>query len=524
MKMKKTILGFFLLITISGYSQKNQIQVSSNEKILGKSLVDNSVINGHEYVFSERIHETFLDTITGFLTVQLRGLSKNGKWLNNTGKIVQYDIKNQKVLWSKKIAYQTSHLQQFNKTMIYTVGNKSYCLDINSGNELWDVKNNIYFVDPVDNIGIGYKFKRSTGYSNELEGINLKNGNVLWKRDLNREYGWNDVFYINDSTMIVVAAGLHAVNINTGKGWDYNTITGKKDYTGTAAVNAVGAVAGLLTGTFVMSTGHNLVRNLVSNTIVDSSNIYFASKEQLVKIDKQSGEVVWKFPFPNDLASKSSIFMNDSLIFMINKGIAFMGNRQLDFGKPFFAAFNRQTGKQVFLSVINVKDDPILSSQIHDEEIFLVFKNKIVKYSMETGAEIIEKEFSKDNFGELKYFVGNQVFITDNNGDLLNLLQSDSTKVYVFTSQGKTLSLDENLNVTKTIDYGDLSIYYRRTVDFKFIAKDKNTLIVNNEGKKIAEVEVTSNAFMIGNTLYDTQDNRFIAIDLNEIINKATGR
>lgn len=176
--MRQIIIGLSLLIPLTGFSQKNQIQVLSNERIFGKSLVDSSVIKGFEYVFSDRIHETFLDTTTGFLTAQLRGLSKNGKWLNNTGNIVQYDIKNQKVLWSKKIAYQSSNLQQFSKTMIYTVANKSYCLDINTGSELWEVKNNIYFVDPIDNIGIGYKFKSSTGYSNELEGIDLKNGNV----------------------------------------------------------------------------------------------------------------------------------------------------------------------------------------------------------------------------------------------------------------------------------------------------------------------------------------------------------
>jgi len=515
--MRKILLGLSLLITLTGFSQKNQIQVLSNEKILGKSLVDSSVIKGFEYVFSDRIHETFIDTTTGFLTVQLRGLRKE-KWLSNTGNIIQYDIKNQKVLWSKKIAYQSSNLQQFSKTMIYTVANKSYCLDIETGNELWEVKNNIYFVDPIDNIGIGYKFKNSTGYSNELEGIDLKNGNIVWKRDLNREYGWNDVFYTNDSTMIVVAAGLHAINIKTGKGWDYNTITGKKDYTGTAAANAVGVGLGLLTGTFVMSTGHNLVRDLVSNTIIDSSNIYFASKEQLVKIDKQSGEILWKFPFSNDLASKSSIFMNDSVIFMINKGMAFMGYRQLDFGKPFFAAFDRQSGKQIFLSLINVKDDQILSYQIQNREIFLVFKNRIAKYSMETGNMITEKDFPKDNFGELKYFVGNQVFITNQNGDLMSLPQSDSTKVFVFTSQGKTLSIDGELNISKTIEYDELSIYYLRTKDYKFIAKEKKTLIINNVGKRIAEIDVTSNAFMIGNTLYDTQDKNFITIDLREMI------
>lgn len=516
--MKKIILGLLLLFMATVYSQKNQIHVFANEKQYGKNFVDNSEIYGLEYVFPDRIHDIFLDTITGFLTVQTRGLSKDQKWLNNNGNIIQYDVKNQKVLWSKKIAYHTSNLQQYEQTMIYTAKNKSYCLDINNGNELWEVKNNIYLVNPINNIGMGYKFKNSTGYTNDLEGIDLKNGNILWKRNLNREYGWNDVFYINDSTMIVVAAGLHAININTGKGWDYNTITGKKDYSGNAVANAFGVAAGLLTGTYAISTGHNLVRDLTSNTVIDSSSIYFASKEQLAKIDKQSGEVVWKYPFPNDIASKSSIHVNDSVVFMLNKGMAFMGARQLDFGKPFLAAFDRQTGKQIFFSVIDVKDDPILSSHIQNQDIFLVFKNRILKYSMATGIKSIEKDFPKESFGELKHFIGNQVFITAENGDLLNLRQSTPTQLYVFTTKDKALSLDENLNLTKTIEHEDLSINYQRIPNFKFIAKDKNTFIINGEGKKVAEVEAMANAFLIDKTLYNTQDNSFIMIDLNKIL------
>ncbi len=516
--MKKALLGIFLLITVTGFSQKDQIKVLAIEKTFGKSFLDSSDIKGFEYVFPKRIHEAFLDTTTGYLTVQLRGLSPNGKWLDNTGNIVQYDIRGKKILWTRKIAYMTSSLLQFSKTMLFTVANKSYCLDINSGNELWEVKNNIYFTDPLNNIGIGYKFKNSTGFTNELEGIDLKTGNVIWKRDLNREYGWDNLFYSDDSTIIVVAAGLHSININNGRGWDYNTITGKKDYKGTAAANAVGIAAGLLTGAFLMSTGYNLVRDLVSNTIIDSSSIYFASKEQLVKINKQSGVIDWKYSFPDGIASKSSIFINDSTVFMINKGIAFMGYRQLDFGKPFFAAFDRQTGRQVFFSLINDGDDPVMSFQMLDNEIYLLFKNRIKKYSMVTGNLIAEKEFPEDSFGELKYFIGNQVFITGANGDLLSLPQSDSTKVFIYTNERKTIPTDPQLNVGKTIEYDDLSIYFLRTRDLKFFSKNTLTSVVNREGKKIAEIEVTSNANLIDNTLFDTKDKSLIIINLDGLI------
>lgn len=517
--LSKIIIGFLLLISSSSFCQKNDLQVLTEEKVLGKNLLTNNDIKGYQYIFPEKIHETFLDTTSGFLTVQLRGLSKNGKWLDNKGNIFQYDLKNKKLLWTKKIVYQTSGLQQFSKTMIYTTVNKSYCLDVNTGNELWELKNNIYYVDPIDNIGIGYKFKSSMGYSNQLEGIDLKTGNIIWKKELNREYGWNDLFFTNDSTMVVVAAGLHAINVNTGEGWDYNTITGKKDYKETIATNAVGVVAGLLTGTFVMATGHNLVRDLVSNVLVDSSYIYFASKEQLAKIDKQTGEIIWENPFPKDLPSKSSIFMNDSLIFMVNKGFAFMGNRQLDFGTPFIAAYDKASGSQKYLSLINVKDDPILSYKILNNEIYLVFKNRMAKYSMNTGTFLIEKDFTNENLGELKYFIGNQVFITNDQNDLVSLPQSDTTKVFVYTSQRKTLSIDNLLNINDTIEFEKLSFYYLNSKNYKFISKDKKTLIIDDEGKRIAELDTSSHAFIIGETLYDRQDDSFLVIELDEIMN-----
>ncbi|MCZ2102100.1 MAG: PQQ-binding-like beta-propeller repeat protein [Chitinophagales bacterium] len=515
--MNKIIFAIFLLTSISAFSQKNKIQVSKNEKIFGKSLNDGSDIKGVEYVFPDRIHETYLDTSTGFLTIQLRGVSKNGKWLDNTGKIVQFDIKNEKVLWSKKIVYEVNKLQQFNKTIIKSTGNKSYCLDINTGNELWEVKNNIYYVNPTENIGVGYKFKITTGYTNELEGINLKNGNILWKRSLNRDYGWNDVFYTNDTTMIVVAAGLHAINLKTGKGWDYNTKTGEKNYNKTIAKNAVGVAAGLLTGTFLMSTGHDLVRDLVSNTLVDSSFIYFASKEQIVKTDKQTGEIIWKFVFSKDLTSKSSIFIKNDIIYMVNKGMAYMGNKSIDYGKPFFAAFDKQTGRAIFISILNAQDDPILNFHVKNEEILFVCKNNIKKYSMNTGIEIFNKEFPNDIFGELKYFIGDNVLIRTNNDEFLNIHQSDTTKTFVFTNQGQTLALDENLNVTRTLEYEDLNIFYDQTEDFKCIVKDNNMLILNNKWERIAEIEATSTPFIIDNKLYDIKDKNFTIIDLSKI-------
>lgn len=514
--MEKIILSILLLFSMHTFGQKNDFKVLSEEKDLGRNLLTNSEIRGFEYIFPDRIEKTYLDTISGFLTVQLRGESKNGKWLDNFGNILLYDLKGKKLKWSKKIAYQTSSLQQFGNTMIYTTVNKSYCLDIDNGNELWKIKNDIYFIDPINNIGIGYNFKGT----NNLEGINLKNGDIIWNKKLNREYGWNNVNYANDSTLIIAAAGLHSINIKNGSGWDYDTVTGKKDYTETVATNVAGVALGLITGVGVLATGHNLVRDIVSNVLDDSLNFYLASKEQLAKINKHTGEVMWNHPFSKGLPSKSSIFINDSLVFMVNKGNALMGNRQLNFGNAFIAAFDKNTGEQNFLSLINEKNDPILGFHVVDKEMYLVFKNRIAKYSQETGNLIKEMSFPEEEHGELKNFIGNHVYTTNESGNFISLLQSDITKVFVYTSNDKILLVDNKLNVTKILSFENLHFYYLETKNHKFFAKEGLTWIINNEGKKVAEINASSEAVLIGETLYDKKNKSFVAIDLTEIISK----
>jgi len=516
--MKTFFLGIFIFLTTISVSQKNDFKISYTEKNIGINLLDSSEIKGLEYIFPKRIHKIYFDAKSNLLTVQLRKLSKNGKWLKNRGHILLYDLRNKKVKWSKKIVYESNRLQQFDSTLIFTVGNTSYYIDRNTGADLWKIPNTFYHVDSKCNIGIGYKNKHSIN-SDELQGIDLKNGKILWTKELNRDYGWNDLFYTNDSTLIIVASGLHSINIKTGKGWDYNTVTGKKDYSGTVAANAAGVALGLLTGTFIVTTGHNVIHDILSNVLIDSSNIYFSSKEQLAKIDKKTGKVIWTHPFLKNLTGKSSIFTDDEYIYMINNGYAFMGYRKINFGEPFIAAFEKKTGKQKYFSLINNKKNPILSFKISDKIIYLISKDKIAKYSLETGNLIKEEILPNENFGEFKYIIGNQVFKKTNEQKFICLPKSDTTKIFIFTDKGKILGFNEQLNLTNILNYDDLYISYIQLKRFKFIiAKNNLTWIIDEKGEKTAELDVTPEAFLIGKILYDKQNNKFIEIDLSNII------
>ncbi len=515
MRRINLILVVVVLSSLSGFAQK-EITVLTNSKVVGKNLLTGESIPANKYTFPERVHDFQIDTIYNYVTIQLRGLRKD-KWLANKGEVIRYDLDKNKVLWFHKIAYQVESIEQYGGVTLHTTGVKSFCLENLTGQQLWEVKNSLIFADPVDKIGIGYKIQASKGKENILEGIDLTNGQPIWQREISREYSWNNVCYLNDSTLLIGASGLHTVNIFDGTGWDYYTITGKKDYTASAVGTGLGIAAGLLTGMYSVSTGQNLVRDVASNVIVDSLNIYFASKEHLVKLNKE-GDVLWQKSLPNDLTSKSLIFkLNDNLV-MVNRGYAYMGNRQLDFGTPFIASFDLDSGDQKYLvKVSNEKKEIIKAIDRIGEELLFVFNDHVSKYSAITGQLIKDQKFNIEKYGELNDFIGEQVFV-ERDSLFLSLPSMDSKKHYVYTKNARALTLSSDLKIENEIEFDDFYIYYLNRDNKKFLAKENKTVVIDADGKKIAEFSASSRSTFLNGKLYNAQERSFLEIDLINIL------
>ncbi len=148
----------------------------------------------------------------------------------------------------------------------------------------------------------------------------------------------------------------------------------------------------------------------------------------------------------------------------------------------------------------------------------LMFKDRIVKYSIKTGKKIFEKITPK-TFGNLDYVIENNIFIENENQSFINLNQTDTSKIFVVTTENKILSLDHQLNITDTkIAFENLLVDYEFKGDYQFLANDKHTLILNRDGKLIAELEPNRKAVLFDKTLYYKKDKSFIAVDLTEIL------
>ena len=130
----------------------------------------------------------------------------------------------------------------------------------------------------------------------------------------------------------------------------------------------------------------------------------------------------------------------------------------------------------------------------------------------------MERDFKPETYDDLKYFVRNQVYLANGSSFYYSLPQYDSTLLYVYCNNGKILALDKQLNVTRTLSEDELFFCYMHAGDYNFIAKDKTTFVLDSRGIKVAEIQASVNAFLIGNTLYDKQNNSFLTIDITELI------
>ncbi len=114
----------------------------------------------------------------------------------------------------------------------------------------------------------------------------------------------------------------------------------------------------------------------------------------------------------------------------------------------------------------------------------------------------------------LKYFTGSHVYSQDDQGEFSNL--SDTTR-YVYTGNGKTLVIDDQLNLITTIEK-TLWLHSLNFEGYKFITNDTTTFVLDSVDRKIAEIEAGSSAFIHGNTLYSRKEASFTAINLEKFV------
>jgi len=410
-----------------------------------------------------------------------------------------YDPAINKILWSTGINYEKGGVDQF-KDLIIKINQYEgfYFLDLKNGKSLWETKKSFYHSDPVKRIGITYnsKIKEPNG---TVVGVDLISGKEIWTRQLNHESTWYETLELNDSVMAVVTSGLHTINLYTGVGWDYDFQAKGKSK-----------------------------QHISSNIIFQDSRFYNASKERLFCLD-EAGKLIWSIDLPVDLTSISHLFIKNGILYLVNRGLIYSGLSQVLYGKPFFAGYDLKDGHQKFYSEI-AKKDFISSMEIEDQNISMMLGNTVMKYSLNNGQLITLKSYDLNENEALRNFVGgfsvakgSSTFFQTSDSTFHNLMLSDTTKQFVITTKQRVLILDDQLKIAGQLAYEDLYVHFGSFEGFKFFCNGKNvnnTIITDEKNKPIAEIEASYSAILLNKILYDSNQKKFIEIDLSGVLKK----
>ena len=493
---------------------KENIKITVRDTVVGTNLKSGEPIKALIHITPNRIDDYKFNEKNNRVTLQLGGLSRNGKWLKNTGSYLVYDLTEKKVKWALRMDFLQTSMQYAGEALLYSYQGRTSLVDQESGMAEWDVKNALYYVNSESNIGIGYRYKSAIGTTNILQGIKMEDGKELWSRNLDRTYSWNETITLNDSMVIVSAAGLHLINLNTGKGCDYNAITGHKDYTATAIANAAGVASGLLTGNFLISTGHNLVRDAVSNVLMDSTFLYFASKNKIAKLTTD-GEVIWQQALPNDISGKSILYLQGDNLYMLSLGYAYMGYRQLSYGEPFVAVFDSKVGKMKFLDKLSQSDGFITSSRMTPSGLYVYQDRKIISYNLswrkKTWATYTNNGTSTRH---LIGFANPNMYMKQNNNFLA--INQDTTSLYLISNDGNIIKTNKNLELEATYSEKERYVQFAVKDEFTFYKGLDNVMVTNQSGNIVLEILINGNTELVGKSLYNVVQNSLTEINLNE--------
>ena len=513
--MKRT--SFLILsICIFGITvgQTSTHLFSLTDSTVGTSYVTGSPVTATRYVVSGKLSGWHWDGISDNLLLELKDPDSKEISFTNRGTLNMVDMEAKNVKWARAINYNSSEVKLQGNYYFLSEKKKNYCIHPETGDVLWENRNEFYFIDPFLNIGVGYPLQ---SLSSKLTAVDLSNGKELWRKKVNRICGWNDAYMLDDTTLLISVDGIRAINLTNGKGWTYKASTSNKEIGKMIGFNAINIILGLIFDLYILQTEPNTYSDMVSNMLIDPyENTILASKDRISKIDK-SGKIQWSTSLPEKKTSKSSLFLIDTNIFMINRGYAQYNRNFSMVGAPYFASFDLQSGKQLFLTSIAEKKEFIRNFQVVNDRLFVVFEDKIAAYSLSDGSMITEKALELHDGEFLDVFVDSGIYWKGNEPFFKELISDFSNHNFMMTSKGRIFVLTDNLETI--LVYGKPDLYHKITDNSQYtLVSNNNTdfILLDNSYVPVGTIKTSGDLLINKDKLFFFDKDSFWEINLTQ--------
>ncbi len=503
MRMLLSIL--ILLTSFICFSQKGKEGIKYSREIIGKSIIDEKEILSECFRFPKRIEKLTFNSNPKEIAVYLRGVSSNGKWLDNEGDYIQYDLLEKSIRWSKKFSYtKMNWYTQSDSTIVFTSGFRSWLLDYNTGANKWKTKNNIYYIQPKINIGVAHGFSGAYG-SPLIKGIDLSSGEELWSEELAHNKGWEDFIILNDSSALLVSKGISLLNLKTGKVWQNTDIIKNKEpdsYT----KQSFNLYKSIITGRLSEYQKEYNAKSNENIVLVEGSSVIVCNRNEIASISLEDGSLNWTVSISSHYNRMS--MREDKINFYIFQHIREVTEKS----SCRILSINKLNGKITFEKQF---DSKVEDYRFIRTMLYLISNGELHKYNTLTQKEEIKQDYSNKSFGKVKFFIsGNKIY--HNQDGVLKTLDNEKN-IMLFTEQKKAIVLNGDLSVKTILEEKDLFLSKIVSENYELVNKNKDSFLINKKGEVLAELNVAENALIENDMFFSWEDNVLNIIDIKRL-------
>ncbi len=514
------LFTIFFLFHLGGFDVFSQKQTEPI-KVLNSEIVLNGNVSATEYVFPKNIFWSYYDTTKNLLTVLTRLVNKGEYAYKNNGELLVYDLSMNEIKWQMPFDFKTMSVSQTDSFLLVEKNYIKQLVNTSSGfTKKLVTSYNLRLINNEYKIGLFECCYDQDSNSLMLMGINLESGKEIWRKKVYAKYGWNEIIKQNDSTYIFNLDGIRSINILNGKGWYYSGIVGDESYKTANIANAIATMVGLMTGMFVYTIGADIAYGIHSNIYIGENSIFFAAKNKMYCLDNK-GYVKWEKDLPLDKMSRSLVFINDSILHLVNLGIAFFNKNTVRYGEPFFAKYDSSNGNEIILDDIEVKktkQKELNYFYSYQDSFLIVRSHEVAKHSYSNALPIKSVELEKKSKENMVKVIDNKLNYTKVNGEFKSFYELDSSKFNILTDSAKIFQFDSELNLVRHYEKGDVYKLFYVYKDVRLLLSGDNMAIVSNQGELISEIEISYPLEVKSNYLLSVYRHKLTKYDLDKMV------
>jgi hypothetical protein len=348
---------------------------------------------------------------------------------------------------------------------------------------------------------------------NVMHGLNLKDFSVTYTINIPREENWVDLKQRADSSVIVAANGLHAIDFKNGLLWSYSLTTSAKITETLVAISLQDNSIIKNSSTVIKTSNDDIsVTELSSNIYEDENgNIYFAAKNKLLALQR-NGNLLWEVDLSAYPISKMILSKNETSLVLINLGLARYLNNYAGYGVPFALTVDLNTGN--IIHKLNLGFSENLVDFIKTDDSF-VFASKSIITQIKNGANKLDTLLllNKNKYEQFSEFINGNNYYTEAEGFYVWLNFIKNNPIYFKTDNNKVYSLNKK-SVSYEYHFNEIFKLDKTFDDKKLLVGERKSLVISKNAELLYSINLTDKAVVAKNKLIFVGEKKINFIDI----------